>query len=71
MASLNIKNLDPSIYERLSVRAAKHGVSMEEEVQQILYMAVAVPEKMSTVFQKYFGLENGVNLEIPDQRKPQ
>ncbi|MBA3239357.1 MAG: hypothetical protein H0T62_13585 [Parachlamydiaceae bacterium] len=70
MASLSIKNLDSNIYEKLSVRAARHGISMEEEVRQILYLAVASPEKMSTVFQKYFGLENGINLEIPDQRKP-
>ncbi len=36
MASLTIRNLDPAIKERLRVRAAKHGHSMEAEARHIL-----------------------------------
>lgn len=70
MANLSIRQLDARAYELLRVRAAKHGVSMEEEIRQIIYQAVSVPEKMSKVFQKYFGRENGVDLDLSDQRKP-
>ncbi|WP_414653816.1 FitA-like ribbon-helix-helix domain-containing protein, partial [Geminicoccus sp.] len=33
MASLTVRNLDPTVKERLRVRAARHGRSMEEEVR--------------------------------------
>lgn len=36
MATLTIRNLDESIKRRLRVRAAEHGVSMEEEARAIL-----------------------------------
>lgn len=69
MASLIIRNLDPQIYERLSLQAAKHGVSIEEEVRCIIFQAVTAPKKMSDVFQKYFGLENGIDL-LNQRRTP-
>lgn len=36
MASITIRNLDDGIKQRLRVRAAEHGRSMEEEVRDIL-----------------------------------
>ena len=36
MSSITIRNLEPAIKERLRVRAAEHGHSMEAEVRQIL-----------------------------------
>ena len=36
MASITIRNLDDDIKQRLRVRAAKHGRSMEEEARDIL-----------------------------------
>jgi plasmid stability protein len=69
MASLSVRNLEETVYERLRVRAAKHGVSMEEEVRRIILQAVTVPEKMSAVFEKNFGSRNGIELELPT-RKP-
>lgn len=68
MASLSVRKLDRNVYERLRLRAAKHGISMEEEARRIIYQAVAVPEKFSDVFNKYFGVENGVNLDLLNQR---
>jgi antitoxin FitA len=42
MASLTIRNLDPAVKERLSVRAARHGHSMEAEVRRILQSTLRV-----------------------------
>ena len=70
MANLSIRQLDSRAYNLLRIRAAKHGVSMEEEIRQIIYQAVSVPEKMSGVFQQYFGRKNGVDLNLSNQRKP-
>lgn len=70
MASLCIRKLDPSVYARLSLQATKHGLSMEEEVRQILAKAVAAPEKISGVFTACFGLVNGVDLDLLSQRSP-
>lgn len=62
MANLSIRQLDACAYELLRIRAAKHGVSVEEEIRQIIYQAVSAPESISNVFKKYFGCENGVDL---------
>jgi plasmid stability protein len=71
MPILRIKNLDPQIYEKLSLQAATRGISIEEEVRRILFQAVTNPEKMSDVFEKYFGLENGIDLDLlKQQQKP-
>ena len=70
MASLSVRKLDDKVYEQLRIRAAKNGVSMEEEARLIISQAVTVPERISDVFRKYFGYDNGVNLDIPNQRKP-
>ena len=70
MASLSVRKLDSSIYTRLRIRAAKHGVSMEEEARQIISQAVSVPECMSDVFRKHFGANNGVDLVSASQRIP-
>lgn len=42
-ASITIRNLDPALKERLRVRAAQHGQSMEAEARVILQTAL-VPE---------------------------
>lgn len=70
MASLSVRKLDDNVYEQLRVRAAKHGVSMEEEARQIICQVVKAPDRLSDVFRKYFGHDNGVNLDIPDHHKP-
>jgi plasmid stability protein len=36
LSSITIRNLDPALKERLRVRAAEHGHSMEAEVRRIL-----------------------------------
>lgn len=70
MASLSVRKLDTKIYEQLRVRAAEHGVSMEEEARQIISQAVSSPERISSVFHKYFGYKNGIDLDTLAQHKP-
>ncbi len=70
MANLSVRNLDNQIYDQLQQRAAKHGVSMEEEARQIISQAVSAPDRISEVFHRYFGDKNGIDLDIPEHRKP-
>lgn len=65
MASLSIRKLDDETYDRLRTRAGRHGVSMEEEVRQILKRAVAPPERLGDLFLKVFGPASGVDLDLP------
>lgn len=63
MANLSIRKLDDRIYECLRIRAANHGISMEEEVRQIIYQAVSPPNSLSKIFSQNFGSNNGIDLE--------
>ncbi len=69
MASLSIRKLDDETCKRLRHRAARHGVSMEEEARQILKRAVASPERLGDLFLKVFGPDKGADLEL-SPRKP-
>ena len=69
MPNLSVRRLDQDVYERLRVRAARHGTSMEEEVRRILTVAVAAPERLGTLFLDTFGRDNGVELEA-SRREP-
>jgi plasmid stability protein len=62
MASISVRKLDDQVYRKLCVRAAKHGLSMEEEVRQIISQVVSAPAKISSVFRKNFGSKHGVDL---------
>ncbi|UCF05424.1 MAG: hypothetical protein JSV33_16185 [bacterium] len=64
MPSLSVRKIDKDVYERLRLRAAQHGVSMEEEVRQILRRAVVAPERLGDLALQYFG-DNGVEIELP------
>jgi plasmid stability protein len=44
MTSLTVRNLDEATKQRLRIRAARHGVSMEEEVRRILKEALRPAE---------------------------
>ena len=43
MAAVSIRNLDDTVRERLRIRAAAHGRSMEAEIRVILIEAVREP----------------------------
>ena len=64
MASLSVRKIDDAVYERLRLRAARHGVSMEEEARRIIRRAVAVPERLGQLAVECFGPDHGVELEL-------
>lgn len=67
MASLSIRKLDDATYDRLRERAARKGISMDEEVRQILKRAVSPPERIGDLFLKVFGPARGADLELPSR----
>ncbi len=44
MTTLTVRNVDRALKERLRVRAARHGHSMEAEMRQILQDTLREPE---------------------------
>jgi antitoxin FitA len=72
MASLTIRNLDDDLKQRLRVRAAVQGHSMEEEVRGILRRALTVPtgpRNLAAAIHARFAPLGGVDLEI-EPRQP-
>ena len=65
MASLSVRKIDEETYRRLRIRAAEHGISMEEEVRQILKRAVTAPGRLGDLAVEYFGRNHGVNFDLP------
>jgi len=68
VSAVSIRNLDARVKERLRVRAARHGRSMEAEMRAILTDAVSEPEEDRGLFQALldrFGELGGVDLDIP------
>jgi antitoxin FitA len=68
MANMSIRRLDDETLERLRQRAARHGVSMEEEVRRIIRDAVSAPVHLGDLAVSMFGPEHGVDLELPKRR---
>ena len=69
MASITIRNIEDELKERLRIRAAQHGHSMEEEARTILRRAVggiSGPELVE-VSGKLFGKAHGVDIEQPSR----
>lgn len=67
MANLSVRKLDEETFARLRVRAAKHGVSMEEEVRRILNETVSAPAKLGDLALKIFSPNRGIDLELPER----
>ena len=69
MASITIRNIDQELKERLRVRAAQQGHSMEEEARIILRRAVngISGAELLDLSEKLFGEEHGVELELPSR----
>jgi len=47
MTNLTIRNIDPTLNKSLSLSAARHGRSLEEEARQLLLQSL-IQEKAST-----------------------
>jgi len=67
VANLSVRRLDEETLARLRMRAAQHGISMEEEVRRILNEAVSAPERLGDLALKMFGPNRGVDLELPER----
>ncbi|NKC16592.1 MAG: hypothetical protein GKR94_31655 [Gammaproteobacteria bacterium] len=65
MGNISVRKLDEDTILKLRVRAAKNGVSMEEEARRILTAAVTTPEKIGDLACSMFGKSHGVSLELP------
>ena len=68
MAAISIRNLDDQVKERLRIRAASHGRSMESEIRAILTDAVSRPDETRGLAQALldgFGAIGGVDLDLP------
>jgi len=74
MATLTIRNLDAAFKERLRVRAALHGHSMEAEVRRILRETLAEPERPMAAdlhqrIRARFAPLGGVDLDLPPREE--
>jgi plasmid stability protein len=72
MANLIIHDLDDSVEHRLRKRAARHGRSVEEEVRDILALAVEVdgpPRNLASAIRARIAPLGGVDLDSP-HREP-
>ena len=69
MANLSVRKLNDETLERLRIRAAEHGVSMEEEARRILSQAVAAPANLGDLASELFGQSHGTDLDLPDRKK--
>jgi plasmid stability protein len=68
MASITIRDLDDGLKRRLRIRAAEHGRSMEDEVREILRLAVgkpAPPANLAAAIRSRIASFGGADLQIP------
>lgn len=83
MSSITIRNLDDGLKASLRLRAARHGLSMEQEVRNILQSALAAEASPSSglefalrIHQRFNGLsadgvpelERAPSRAVPDLR---
>ena len=70
MASITIRNLDDSLKQRLRVRAAENGRSMEEEARDILRRTVGEtppPKDLGCAIHSRFSALGGVEFDLPER----
>ena len=70
MASMSIRDLDDGVRDRLRLRAAANGRSMEAEARAILAAAVGEPDREVGLFLTLMarvGVLGGVEFELPER----
>lgn len=71
MATMTIQDLDDDVRERLLIRAARHGRSMEDEVRSILQATLATEPRANTGAALVKAIRaraepfGGIELELP------
>jgi antitoxin FitA len=72
MASITIRRLPESTKQRLRMRAARNGRSMEQEARELLEAGLAKqepePENLGEAIRRRFARLGGVDLKIPPRR---
>jgi len=73
MAAVSIRDLDDSVRDKLRLRAARHGHSMEAEMRAILTAAANEdhdrPDLFTTLLGRFADL-GGADLELPARVVP-
>ena len=73
VAAVTVRNLDDQVKERLRMRAAVHGRSMESEIRAILAEAVNGPGDTDGLFAtmlERFASIGGIELDLPERSTP-
>jgi plasmid stability protein len=73
MAALSIRDLDDAVREKLRLRAAQHGRSMEAEIRDILTAAVTDDAPGTDLFSALtdrFARIGGADLDLPARSTP-
>jgi antitoxin FitA len=70
MNDISVKNLEPSLKEKLRLAAASHGRTMEEEARHILhehFKESALVRGMGNRMHARFAAIGGIELELPSR----
>ncbi len=68
MANLSIRKLEDETVQQLRVQAAKHGVSMEEEVRCILKRAVSSHDRLGDLAVRLFSpTYDNEDFDLPER----
>ncbi|HRQ56867.1 MAG TPA: plasmid stabilization protein [Azoarcus taiwanensis] len=73
MAALTIRNVDDATKAALRIRAAQHGVSMEEEARRILREALSragTPTQLGQRLLERFAVVASDDFELPQRQPP-
>lgn len=73
MAAVSVRDLDDEVKERLRIRAAENGRSMEAEIRAILVASVTEPRPTDGLFLTLvhrFGALGGVEFDLPPRATP-
>ena len=73
MAAISIRDLDDEVRDRLRIRAAANGRSMEAEVRAILTEAVRTADDthgLLAALLERMGEIGGVDLDLPERATP-
>lgn len=76
--AMSIRGIRAEVYERLRIRAAEHGQSMEAEVREVLEEAAEwpadreqEPENFGDLIQRRFASSGGLgDLMVPSRKDP-
>ncbi len=70
MASITIRNLEDDIKQRLRVRAAEHGRSLEREARDILRRVMSEnlpPRNLAASIRSRIAKTDRVDIELPER----